>query len=379
MRLSALWPKGLLLVLFTGLSLGALWRLYSVPLHQGSEIVLGQSCALSGPSAELGRGMRVGANAWFAHVNALGGIQGRTVKLITLDDRYEPRLSEANTRKLIEEYGVFALFGYVGTPTSQAVLPLVEQHKIPFVAPLTGATLLREPPHPYVVNLRPGYEAEIDLLARYLRSLGLTRVAVFYQNDSYGKTGLFAARSVFERHRIQLVAEGAYTRNTLSVGHALYEIAPHEPQAVIMIDAYKPGAEFIRQARKRGLENALFAHVSFVNSDSLAAELGEAGMRNVLVAQVVPPAWEMNTPRVNEYREIMARYYPDEPLSFASLEGFLTAQSVTEGLENSIDRLTREGFLEALRAIQKKRRSELGVWITRYENGRMRPVEGWGP
>lgn len=374
-----LWPKSLLLLLFVaGGGLG-LWRLYTVELYTAEEILLGQSCALSGPSAELGRGMMIGANAWFSHINDHGGIQGRAIRLITLDDRYEPRLSEANTRALIEKYNVFALYGYVGTPTSQAVLPLVDRHKIPFVAPLTGATLLRDPPHPQVVNLRPGYEAEIDLLARYLKSLGLLKIAVFYQNDSYGKTGLFAARQVLERHRMTLVAEGAYTRNTLSVGHALYEIAPHNPQAVIMIDAYKPGAEFIRRARQQGLQDALFAHVSFVNSDSLILELGADGMHNVLVAQVVPLPWETETPKVSEYRRIMARYYPGEPLSFASLEGFLTAQSVSAALEKSAHRLTRRNFLEALNQNLTKQRSELGVRITRYEAGQMRAAEGWGP
>lgn len=372
--------KGVLwLLLAAGAAIGVFYLNAPKP-YRGDEIVLGQSCALSGPSAELGRGMMIGAQAWFAHLNAQGGVHGRKIRLLTLDDRYEPRLTEANTRTFIEQKKVFALFGYVGTPTTQAVLPLIETHQIPLLAPLTGAGLFRTPSHPLVVNYRAGYKTEIELIARKLKADGIKRVAVFYQNDSYGKTGLFAAREMLGKYGLLLVAEGSYNRNTLSVGHALYEIAPQAPEAVVMIDAYKPGAEFIRRARAAGMDRTLFFHISFVNSDSLFEALEEPGMENVFVTQVVPPPWDSRYAPVAQYQKILARYFPDEPYTFASLEGFLSAQRVGEGLQKCGPGLNTEAFLEALQQLQPKNENpEERVWLTAFQNGRMQTVQGKTP
>ncbi len=351
---------------------------------QEETIVLGQSCALSGPSAQLGRGMMVGANAYFAHTNDQGGVHDRRIELYTLDDSYEPKLTEANTRYLIEEVGVFGLFGYVGTPTTQAILDQVDTHQLPFIAPLTGAQLLRTPPSDRIVNIRSGYQEEAEQIVAFIQQKGLSRVAVFYQNDIYGRSGLAAARSALGRHGMQPVAEGSYNRNTLAVGHALYEIAPTHPEAVIMVDAYRPGATFIRRMREIGHDQTRFFHLSFVNSDSLMQELSIQESKGVYVSQVVPPPWDSQRPIIEHYQQVMARYYPDEPLSFASLEGFIAAKVTVKALKKSGKRLTRRGFLRAIAEIESPALEQIGfsartdqttgikrLWITARENDRM--------
>jgi ABC-type branched-subunit amino acid transport system substrate-binding protein len=353
--------------------------------HQ--RITLGQSCALSGPSAELGEGMMTGANAYFAHINDTGGIHGRSVSLITRDDSYEPKLTEANTRYLIEQERVFALFGYVGTPTTQAALKLIEAHRIPLIAPLTGAGMIRQPPRDLIINIRSSYQDEAREIIRYLDEQNITRVAVFYQNDSYGRSGLAATRKALERYDRQPVAEGSYNRNTLAVGHALYEIAPANPEAVVMVDAYKPSAAFIRRMRHAGLKDTRFFHLSFVNSDALMHELTPKESEGVFVSQVVPPPWQEGRAIVAEYQQIMARYAPEAPLSFASLEGFIAAKVTASALQIAGAKLTREGFLAALEKVQPDQLKGLAfamrpkaqeginqLWITTQKGDRMQVI-----
>jgi len=160
----------------------------TLPALASTELVLGQSAALSGPSGMLGSEYREGALAYFAEVNRQGGVHGKRLKLLSLDDRYDPPLTVRNTLQLIERDKVFALFGYVGTPTVKVVLPLVEKQKIPLIAPLTGAQLLRQSHRPMVFNLRTSYHMEIDRMVDYLVRSGRHRVAVVYQNDALVKT-----------------------------------------------------------------------------------------------------------------------------------------------------------------------------------------------
>ncbi|MEK7695568.1 MAG: ABC transporter substrate-binding protein, partial [Pseudomonadota bacterium] len=153
-------------------------------------ILLGQSAALSGPTAVLGKQMNAGAHLYFDYINKQGGVFGRKIELKALDDMYEPEEAVKNTKKLIEEDRVFALFGYVGTPTSQAVMPLVNQARIPFFAPFTGAQSLRDPQSRYVFHVRAGYEEETAAIVRQIRTTGLKRIVVVFNDDAYGRAGL---------------------------------------------------------------------------------------------------------------------------------------------------------------------------------------------
>lgn len=250
-------------------------------------IVFGQSAALEGPAAELGRGMRDGILAAFNEIGQAGGVHGRDLELISYDDGYEPERAIANVLELIDERGVFAVIGEVGTPTSSAVQPITMDAGVPFLAPFTGAAFLRDPSLENVVNVRASYDQETEAWIAYLvDELGFSRIAILYQDDSFGWAGLEGVRAALDKRGTELVAEGTYMRNTTAVKRALLNIRKVEPEAVVIVGAYQPSAEFTRIAHSLGLD-PLFINISFVGSQALAEELGAAG-EGVVVSQVVP-------------------------------------------------------------------------------------------
>ena len=308
-------------------------------------IVLGQSVALTGPAAELGIQMRNGARAYFDHVNAQGGVHGRRIDLRTLDDGYEPSRTAPNTRKLIEEDRVFALFGYVGTPTSAAALPIFTQAKVPFFGPFTGAELLRQPFNRYIFNVRASYYDETEKIVEQVLSIGGKSIAVFYQNDSYGQAGLKGVEIALTRRNLKIAALGTVERNTVKVEDAVKSIGASRPDAVVMISAYKSCAEFIRQMRKAG-SGATFYNVSFVGSQALANELGKDGV-GVAISQVMPFPWGASVPVVKEYQRLMLKA-GHKDFNFSAIEGFVAAKVFVEGLRRTGRNLTRESFIATL-------------------------------
>src|SRR3954470_13155419 len=268
-----------------------------------TEILLGQSVALSGPSEQLGRDMRQGAQLYFNAINARGGINGRKVVLKTLDDGYDPPRAADNTRRLIDQDKVFALFGYVGTPTSAAALPIFTEAHVPFVGAFTGAELLRQPFNRYVFNVRASYFDETEAIVQHLTAMSIDRIAVFYQNDAYGQAGLAGVERALKKRNLDVAGKGTVERNTVDVKAAVDAITKAGPQAVVMIGAYKACAAFVRDMKKAGAD-ATFWNVSFVGSKALAKELGDEG-RGVQVSQVVPFPWDVTIPVVKEYRKAM--------------------------------------------------------------------------
>src|SRR5215472_4243972 len=251
------------------------------------KIVFGQEAALDGPASALGQGMRDGINAAFAEANKAGGVKGHKLELISADDGYEPTKAIAAAKKLIDEDKVFALVGSVGTPTSAAVEPIAAEAGAPFIGPFTGAEFLRDPAKAHVVNVRASYFQETEAMVQHLtEDLGVKSIAIFYQDDSFGQAGLAGVKKALEKRQMQLAAEGTYERNTTAVKSGLLAIQKAKPEAVIMIGAYKPCAEFIKLAQQIKLD-AVFVNISFVGSDALAKELGPAGT-GVVVTQVVP-------------------------------------------------------------------------------------------
>ncbi|MFI4931674.1 MAG: ABC transporter substrate-binding protein, partial [Burkholderiales bacterium] len=220
-------------------------------------IVLGQSAAFSGPAAQLGIQMNRGAKLCFDAINASGGIHGATIELRTLDDQYEPDKCRANTETFIKD-DVFALFGYVGTPTSLAALPLVNQSKIPFFGPFTGAEALRDPFSRYVFHVRASYFDETAAIIKQLTTLGLKKVAVFRQNDSYGQAGLDGVVRALKAFQLEPVAVGLVERNTVAVSAAVQAIVAQKPDAIVQISAYKSCAAFVREARKAGFGGTFY-------------------------------------------------------------------------------------------------------------------------
>ncbi len=314
-----------------------------------NRIVLGQSAAFSGPAAQLGIQMNMGARIFFNALNAAGGVNGAPVELRTLDDGYEPDRCKANTETFIADE-VFGLFGYVGTPTCLAALPLVVDAKIPFFGPFTGAQALREPFHKSVFHLRASYYDETALIVRQLTTLGLKKIAVFYQNDAYGKAGLEGVTRALKAQNLAPVALGTVERNTVDVAAAVKTIAAAMPDAVVQISAYKSCAAFIRAARKAG-DGGTFFNVSFVGTQALADELGKEGL-GIMVSQVMPFPFSTTTPISREYLDAVRKAGGDAQPNYSSIEGYLAAKVLTEGLKRAGRNPTRDSLISGLESIQ---------------------------
>ncbi|WP_419943781.1 ABC transporter substrate-binding protein [Candidatus Poriferisodalis sp.] len=323
------------------------------PVNPGvfdDRVLFGQSAAFSGPAQALGQAMRLGIEAAFAEQNQAGGVHGRMLELVTLDDRYEPGFAFANTRDLIAKERVFALIGEVGTPTSRSAVPLAESRAVPFVAPFTGAGFLRDPDLNSVVNLRASYAQETEHMVERLTSdLGVTKVAVMYQNDSYGQSGLNGVTEALDKRGLAPAATWYYERNSSAVKSAVFHIAAAQPEAVIFIGAYQPVAKAIQLLRTD--VDPVFMAVSFVGSNALAQELGDDAP-GVYVTQVVPIPDDADTPVVADYRSALSEIDPDAAPGFVSLEGYLAGRLAIVALEACDEELTRACFLGAFTELQ---------------------------
>lgn len=318
-------------------------------LAQPARIVLGQSAAFSGPAEQLGIQMNKGARIYFDALNAAGGINGRSIELRGLDDGYEPERCKANTDKLIKD-DVFALFGYVGTPTCLAAMPLVEAAKIPFFGPFTGAEALREPMRRTVFHVRASYYDETALIVKQLTSLGLRKIAVFHQNDAYGQAGLEGVKLALKPQGLTPVAVGTVERNAVNVTQAVKDIVAAGPTAVVQIGAYKACAAFIREARKAGYGGTFF-NVSFVGTEALADALGKDAA-GVMISQVMPSPFSTTVPISREYLDATRKAGPDARPSYSSMEGYVAARVFAEGLRRAGRAPTREALITALESIQ---------------------------
>ena len=318
-----------------------------VPGVTEEQILFGQSAAFEGPAAALGRGMNLGIKAAFSEVNSIGGVHGRELKLVQRNDGYEPELAIVNSRALLEEDQVFALIGGVGTPTSRAALPIADAAKVPYIAPFTGAGFLRDSTS-YSVNLRASYDQETSRIVDYLTdTLNVTRIAVVYQNDSYGQVGLQGVQKAMNALDRELVGIGAYPRNTRAVKTALLDVAKTDPEAIVIIGAYAPTAEFILWAKKLNLDSVFFT-ISFVGSQALASALGEQG-KGVYVSQVVPTPDSKELLIAWQYREALRKYDPLAETGFVSFEGYLAGRMTISLLEEAGREITRAKFMDAMR------------------------------
>ena len=321
-------------------------------------ILIGQSAALSGPAEQLGKEMKAGAEAYFNVVNQSGGINGRKIKLLSLDDGYEPDKAAANTKKLIEEEKVLALFGYVGTPTSNAALPLFTAAKVPFIGAFTGAQSLREPFNRYIFNVRASYFDETEQIVAHLVQQGITKISVFYQNDAYGKAGLAGVERAMKKRKLEITDTATVERNTTDVSAAVAKLAKSGTSVVIMISAYKSCAAFIKAMKLAGgLQQ--FWNVSFVGSKALSDDLADEGI-GVQISQVVPFPWSETNPIVREYQKNIGSR---DKYSFTSLEGYIAAKVLVEGLKRAGKSPTRESLVDGLAAMGKV---DLGGFTVNY-------------
>lgn len=312
-----------------------------------TKLVIGQSAAMTGPAAQLGIQFAAGARLMFDRINASGGINGKTIELKTLDDGYEPDRCAANTKKLIDE-DVFALFGYIGTPTSVVALPLATSAKIPFLAPFTGAQGLREPFNRYAFHVRASYFDETARIVNQLYSVGMKNIAVFYQNDAYGQAGLAGVNRALAALGSKPVALGTVERNTVDVAAAVKAIVPSRPEGIVQISAYKSCAAFIRAARKAGA-GGQFCNVSFVGTAALAAELG-ADARGVVVSQVMPYPFAPKSSLAGEF--LKAAPAAKVEANYSSIEGYVAAKVLGEGLRRAGANPTRETLITGLESMK---------------------------
>jgi branched-chain amino acid transport system substrate-binding protein len=323
-------------------------------------ILLGQAAVLSGPAAQLGIQMRNGIRAYLDYINAKGGVHGRKLELITEDDRYEQSVAPSASKKLIEEHRVFALLGYVGTPTGVAHLPVVTQAKVPLVGMFTGAEVLRVPFNRHVFHVRASYYDETEKIVEQVLSTGGQKISVFYQDDAYGEAGRKGTELALERRKMKIHSTGTVERNTVKVEQAAKTIHTSQPDAVVMVSAYTSIAAFVREMQKLG-SGATFYNVSFVGSKALADALGKDGV-GVAISQVVPFPWGTAVPVVKEYQQLAKKAgYTD--YNFSALEGFLCAKVMVEGLRRAGKSPTRDGLVEAL---EKMNDVDLGGFYISY-------------
>jgi branched-chain amino acid transport system substrate-binding protein len=313
-------------------------------------ILFGQAAAMSGPSSALGLKMRQGILAAFAEVNAKGGVHGRKLELISRDDGYDPDRSVLQTFRLIDEDKVFALIGAVGTPTSLVTVPIAKAQNVPMIGPFTGAGFLREPDLNNVVNIRASYAAEAEAWVKHLtEDRHIKRIAIFYQDDSYGRDGLAGVKLALEKRGMALTAEATYERSTKAVASAMRALKRAEPEAVVMVGTYAPCAEFIKLARQSGF-NPAFVNISFVGAVALAQELGREG-EGVIVSQVVPFPWDASIKVVADYQAAQRLLDPELEPDFVSLEGYLSGRLAAAALEMAGPDPSREGLLRVINEV----------------------------
>ncbi|MEL7466133.1 MAG: ABC transporter substrate-binding protein [Pseudomonadota bacterium] len=314
------------------------------------EIAFAQVAALEGPASALGSGMRTGILAAFEEANANGGVHGRMLRLDSMDDGYEPDKSVSQVEALIADNAYLGIIGPVGTPTTRATQPIATSASLPMIGPFTGAGFLRDAALGNVINVRATYAAETEAWIEHLvDQQGMKSIALLYQDDGFGRVGFDGVTAALERRGMSLVAEGTYTRNTTAVKSALLEIRKSKPDAVVMVGAYKPIAEFIRLSRKLKFDPT-FVNISFVGSQALANELGPDG-EGVIISQVVPFPWDAGNPLVAQYQAALAAMDAQAEPDFVSLEGYIVGRIAIEALQAAGRDLDRAGYLAALNGL----------------------------
>jgi len=312
----------------------------------GDTVLLGQSIALSGPFRELGNEYRRGALLCFDDVNASGGVAGRMIRLLSLDDGYKTDVALANTKRLVESEQVFAIFGQFGTGITLGSLPLTTQQGIPLFAPYTGADALRDNSNRHLFHVRASYGQEMQQIVDHLVTTGVKDIAIAYQADTFGRAGLEGALNALKRHNLQPAVLGEMTISpAVEVDKAVQAISRQRAAAVIMSTSGKGAVAFIRRYRERGV-HAQFYGMSVVSSRELAADLGPAA-RGIVISQVVPAPWRTQALIARDYQRLRVQQ-ADLATGYGSLEGFIAARVFVEGLRRVGRNLTRDKLVTAL-------------------------------
>lgn len=315
-----------------------------------NSVLIGSCSALDGPARFLGNQTVLGATTYLHSVNDEGGVFGRKVQLLAFDDGYDPDKAPACFKRMTKE-GVFALGFFVGTPTAKVYVPMAQEEKIPVVGLFTGAQMLYEPLKRYVINVRASYYDETREQVDKLWDVNVRKIGVIYQDDAFGKTVLDGVKLALQKHNSAPVALGTFPRNTLDVDDGMKSVMAARPQAVVIVGPYAPVAAIAKKAHAAGWRPQ-FLTVSFVGTEEFIKEAGPDA-EGTIITQVVPPYDRTDYPTVALYRKYLAKYYPDATPSFVSLEGFVDAMVVVEGLKRTGKEVTREKFITAIESIHE--------------------------
>lgn len=347
----------LLLTLTTGL--------IAEPGVDNNRIVFGQSAVLSGPLAENGVQYMRGIQLYFDQVNKKGGVHGRKLELVSLDDAYNPKKAEENTRQLIEEKQVFALFGYTGTGSTAAALPLAEEQQVPMIAPYTGADSLRAKVSPVLYHLRPGYGEEMRKIVEHQTTLGIRQIAIVYQDDNFGKAGLKGFEAAMQQYGLKPVGVLAVDPSKLAESSAssAAELLKLRPMAVVLATAGKVSSAVIAESVKRGVRPQ-FVGLSAISAAQLVGDLKNEAA-GVIVAQTMPSPWSGKHRIVRQYREALTEQGGEA--HYVSLEGYIAARLLVDALRRTGKNPTRSGLLSTL---GETRQLDLGDFVIDYSNGR---------
>lgn len=334
------------LSLILGITLAS--SIAQTPGVTNNSILIGSCSALDGPARFLGNQTVMGATAYLHNVNDEGGVFGRKIQLLAFDDGYDPDKAPACFKRMTKE-GVFSLGFFVGTPTAKVYVPMAQDDKIPVVGLFTGAQLLYEPLKHYVINVRASYYDETREQIDKLWELDIRKVGVIYQDDAFGKAVMDGVTLALKKHNSAPAASGTFARNTVNIGEGLREVMSSRPQAVVVVGPYAPVAAIVKQAHAAGWRPQ-FLTVSFVGTEEFIKEAGQDA-EGTIITQVVPPYDRTDYPTVALYQKCLSKYYPSTPPSFVSLEGFVDAMVIVEGLKRAGKDLTREKFISAIESI----------------------------
>ncbi|HLK05600.1 MAG TPA: ABC transporter substrate-binding protein [Candidatus Acidoferrum sp.] len=321
----------------------------SVPGVTDKEISIGSCSALDGPSKFLGTQTVAGARAYFESINEQGGVHGRKLRLIASDDSYDPAKADACFKHL-QDQGVFAMGFFVGTPTGVKYVPLAESNKIPLVGLFTGAQSLYTPFRHWVINVRAGYADETkEQIDGLWKTLGYKKIGVIYPDDAFGSAVLDGVKNALKDHQSQPVAAASYPRQTADADAAIQTVRAAQPEAVVIVGPANTVAPIVKLAHSKGWQ-PLFVTVSFVGTDDLI-KLAGSDAEGMVITQVVPPYYLTDLKTVALYRRTLSKYAPTETPNFVSLEGFVDAMVMVEGLKRAGKDLTREGLIHGIESL----------------------------
>lgn len=318
---------------------------YAEPGISNDQILIGQSCDFSGLFKEYGNGIKSGATAYFTYINVSGGIRGKKIKLVSIDDHYDTQQCIANTEKLLGQDNVFLLFGYLGTSTTQAVLDTVKKNAVPFFAPVTGSELLRKPVTREVFNIRGSYTDEAESIIEALLMKNIKKISVFYMDSDYGKNGLGVIEAGLKKRGLSVHSRACYSINgkdTKDINQAANELFASEPEAIIVFAGNAPASSFIEQMKNKK-SKAMIVNLSPVGGDLLANKLSNKGV-GVVISQIMPFPFDKRVPIVAEYQRYSETYTPDAETGYAGLEGFIAAKALCI-IFSKMQTFTRQEFI----------------------------------